>query len=178
MPIRVRGALCAAAGAAKSADGVKTESVVRRASLKWGAAMQRADACVVKVVQGGGESVCRVVRSSENEAALPGVEVVERVAQGHGVQDGNLGGSSVCAGQLADCAMDAASALADVRVLLEKTVNEGWDVPKALDDGIGEAVLSSRVEEAMFTVPWGRRGERQEGLLRVWGTVDPRSCGG
>ena len=66
----------------------------------------------------------------------------------------------MCAGQLADCAVDAASALADVRVLLKKTANEGWDVPEALDNGIGEAVLSSRVEEAMFAVPWGRRGER------------------
>ena len=35
----VRGALCAAAGTAKGADGVETEGVVRRASLMWGAAM-------------------------------------------------------------------------------------------------------------------------------------------
>ena len=66
----------------------------------------------------------------------------------------------MCAGQLSDRAVDAVSALADVRVLLKKTANEGWDVPKALDDGIGEAVLSSRVEEAVFAVPWGRQGER------------------
>ena len=120
--------------------------------------MQRADARVMNVIQGGSKSVRCVVCFSEYEAALPGMEVVECVTQGPGVQDRNLGGPSVCAGQLADCAVDAVGARTEVRVLLKKAANERWDVPKALDDGIGEAVLSSRVEEAVFMVPWGREG--------------------
>ena len=62
--------------------------------------------------------------------------------------------------------MDTAETVADVRARLRQPGKKGGSVPKGLDDGVDEAVLSAVVEEPLVSdarkgeVGGGRQGER------------------